>query len=146
VDDFFCEQGFEAVQNEVSGMIVSAGASFGPCTLAAEYVSALDDYNPAQLVFGADGARPHAWQTELAYTMEIMERETVFALGYQGTGKAVALGLPETRLLAAVSVEVLPHVIAALEYCHNEDYGVGDGDEGSDEGADVVTVKLAFEL
>lgn len=132
-DDFLDGQGFEAVQNEVSGMAVSAGASFGPWSLTAEYVSALDNYDSAQVAFGADGAKPRAWQTELACTMEIMERETVFALG-----------LPKTRLLAAATMEVLHHVIAALEYHHDEDYGMGDG--GSGEGADVFTVKLAFEL
>ncbi|OQW85938.1 MAG: hypothetical protein BWK76_07290 [Desulfobulbaceae bacterium A2] len=144
VEDFLDEQGFEAVQDEVAGLALSAGATFGPVSLSAEYVAALDNYDPAQFAFGADGAKPRAWQAEVAYTMEIMERETVFALGYQGTSEALALGLPETRLLAAASVELVPHINLALEYFHDEDYGIADG--GTGEGADTVTLKLAFEL
>jgi len=143
-DDFLDEQGFDAVQDEVSGLALSAGATFGPVSLTAEYVAALDNYDPAQFAFGADGAKPQAWQTELAYTMEIMERETIFALGYQGTSEALALGLPETRLLAAASMEIAPHVNLAFEFAHDKDYGIEDG--GTDEDADIFTLKLAFEL
>jgi hypothetical protein len=88
---------------------------------------------------------------ELGYTMELFERETTFAIGYQGTDEAAALHLPEDMYIGSVRMELFEHTSLAFEYFHAEDYDTflnddGDNIGGSDDDADVATLQLAVEF
>lgn len=107
-------------------------------------VVALDSFGAGEMDFSGHGAKPKAWQTELAYTTEMAEREVTLALGYQRTDEALALGLPEHRYLAAIGIGLFDYTTLSLEYRHDQDYGTADG--GTDANAHQVTAQLAVEF
>jgi hypothetical protein len=126
----------------VGGVNAYLRLSYGPFTFYSEYLAALDDFEGAELEFGERGAKPKAWQAELAYAVDLFNRETTFALGYQASEEAVALKLPEKRYLAAVSVALTENLSWAVEYVHDRDYSVDK--EGTGGKADMFTTQLAF--
>jgi hypothetical protein len=117
---------------------------YGGLSATAEYIAALDSFKPGEMDFAGRGAKPEAWQLELAYTTEVAEREVTLALGYQRTEEAVALGLPEHRYLASIGVGIFDKTTLALEYRHDQDYDLAQG--GTDESANQVVAQLAVEF
>lgn len=125
-------------------LALHANLQHGGWRVMTEYIAALDSFQPGEMDFAGRGARPKAWQLELAYTTEVAEREVTLALGYQRTDEALALGLPEQRYLAAVGVGIFANTTLALEYRHDQDYGIAEG--GTNENAHQVVAQLAVEF
>jgi len=144
IDDVLGEAGLDEIGEYVPGCAAFGGASFGPVSIFAEYVAALDTFAAEELTFVDEGAQPAALNIEVAYTAELIGKETVFALGYQWSDEAVALGLPEQRVLASTGVTLIEGLRVIGEYYHDWDYNLDDG--GSDESADGVTLRLAYEF
>ena len=71
-------------------------------------------------------------------------RDATAALGYQGTAEALALELPEKRLLAGLSIGLVDQVGLGVEWAHDEDYGTAEG--GTGKSADTATVQLSAEF
>ena len=71
----------------------------------------------------------------------INHRDTTIALGYQGTNEALPLELPEERMLATFSVNVLDNTAVSLEWARDQDYESTEG--GTGESADTFTLQLA---
>ena len=134
----------EEIDEHVNGLSLHAAFSTGPFTLIGEYVAALDSFAPGEVEFKGHGARPEAYNLEAAYGTEIAGRATSFALGWQTTNEALDLGLPESRYIGTVRVELFPFTSLAVEYLHDEDYGTGDGGSGAD--ANTLTMQLAMEF
>lgn len=134
----------DEIDDYVAGLSLHAVFSTGPFTIIGEYVTALDEFEVGEIDFDDDGAEPEAWNLEAAFSTELFNRETTFALGYQLTDEAVALGLPEDRYLGAVSMAFFDNTSLAFEYLHDEDYGESDGGTGDD--ADSATMQLAVEF
>lgn len=134
----------EEVDNYVDGFSFHSVFSFGPFTLIGEYVGALDNFAPDEVAFKEQGAKPSSYNLEAAYSMEIADRATTFALGYQATDEALDLGMPESRYIGAVSMDLFPHTALAIEYFLDVDYGTGDG--GSGEKANTLTLQLAMKF
>ncbi|MBS3822104.1 MAG: LbtU family siderophore porin [Phycisphaerae bacterium] len=127
--------------DEVGAWTASAVVGVGDVTLVGEYLAATEDFAPGEVGFRGNGAKPAAWNLEAGYGFEMMGRPATAAVGYQGTDEALALEYPESRLLAAFSVEILPYTALSFEYAHDEDYDTNDG--GSGETADTFTAQLA---
>ena len=144
IDDAFGEAGLDEIEEQVPGLALYAGATFGPVSVFAEYVGAVDSFAESELSFADAGAQPAAINIEAAYTMELMSHETVFAAGYQWSDEAVALSLPEQRVLASAGVALVEGLRVIGEYYHDWDYSVED--DGSDESADGLTLRLAYEF
>lgn len=132
------------VDDFTEALALHAGLQYGGWSILTEYIAALDSFQPSEMDFAGRGARPKAWQLELAYTTEVAEREVTLALGYQRTDEAVALGLPEHRYLAAVGVGIFANTTLALEYRHDQDYDLAQG--GTDKNAHQVVAQLAVEF
>jgi hypothetical protein len=158
------------VADQVPGWTANGALEVGPFTAIGEYVAALDRFDrggyritdfalapgetppftmdwtrvPAELAFDRRGAEPKAWNVELGYGFRVAGREAVAAIGYQGTGEAVALELPERRWLAALSVEVVEDTALSLEWAHDRDYDRRDG--GTGKSADSLTAQVAVEF
>ncbi|HIE02099.1 MAG TPA: LbtU family siderophore porin [Thiotrichaceae bacterium] len=128
----------------VNGLGAHLLFNIGPVSVIGEYLTALDDFNAEHLAFKGKGAEPKAWNAELGYSFNIVGKETTFALGYQGTDEAVAIELPETRLLAGLSMGIYKNTTFSVEYAHDEDYDVSNG--GSGEDAQSVIFQLAVEF
>ena len=133
-----------AIDDYVGGGELHASVGFSGVTLRAGYMTALDDFNSADFAFNGKDASPAAWNLEAAYTTPIMGRDVTFAATYQGSDEALALELPETRIGAAVTVNVMEHAAVTAEYIHDDDYGTSDGGTGND--AHTATVKLAVDF
>jgi len=136
--------GLDFIGDEVPGLAANLKVVASPFFLLAEYVTALDDFRPGEIDFAGHGARPAAWSGEVGASWRLWQRETVFALGVQGTEEAVALGLPEERYLAAIRLYFWDNTSLALEYIHAEDYAEDDG--GSNASAGAATMQLAVEF
>ncbi|MGM0516425.1 MAG: LbtU family siderophore porin [Pseudomonadota bacterium] len=127
--------------SEVNAWTASAVVGIGDLMLVGEYLAAGDAFDAAEIAYKGSGARPGAWNVEASYVFDLMGKPASAGIGYQGTEQAVALGLPESRAIAALSVEIFPRTALSLEYAHDEDYGIADG--GSGESADIFTTQLA---
>ncbi len=128
----------------VAGLNLHAGASYGAFSALAEYTTALDSFEAADLSFRESGAQPAALNGELAYNTVIQGFDTVFALGVQKTWESLGLELPELRYSAAVAVTILEGATVTLEYFLDEDYDLGDGGTGDD--GYGFTTRLAYEF
>lgn len=135
------DMGTDVVDDYVDGFAAHAFFTMGAFGLITEYVTALDSFPAGEVPFAGGGAEPEALMVEGSFVTEFFSRQTVFALGYQTTDEALALGLPEERYLGAVSMEIFANTSLALEYLHDEDYGVSEG--GTGENAHAATVQLA---
>ncbi len=113
------------------GLGVHATAHAGRFTVVAEYVAAMGD-------LAGPGTEVAAWNLEAGYHFDIAERPSTVALGYQQTEDGEAFGLPETRVLAALSVDVLDNTAIGLEWARDEFY--------DDTENDTTTVQLAAEF
>lgn len=143
IADAFDVAGLNTIEETVSGFGAHVGVGLGPVSLIGEYITSLDEF-PAEIEFAGFGAEPEAWNVELAYTAALLNRETVFAIGWQETDEAVAIGLPETRYIGSAGMEIIPQTVLTLEYYHDKDYDLAEG--GTDENADVFTAQLAYEF
>ena len=127
-----------------AGLNLFAGAQFKGFSLFSEYTTALDSFQSEDLSFASGGAEPKAWNTELAYTTELVGKETVFALGYQKTWESLGLELPEYRYSVFGAMGIFEGTTAILEYYYDEDYTVEDG--GTDGDGYGFTTRLAYEF
>ncbi len=132
------------IDDYVDGISAHAIMAVGPFTMVAEYLAALDDFEFGEMDFDGSGAEPKAYNIEVAFSTELIARETTFAMGYQATDEALALELPESRIIGTASMEILPYTALAVEYFHDKDYSKSDGGTGND--ADTLTIQLALEF
>jgi len=132
------------VNDYVGGVAVDGRISSGPFTVIAEYVTATDSFDVTELGFDGIGAQPKAWNIEAGYAFELADKPMSLAIGYQGSDEALALELPETRIAAALSVEILSNTTLSFEWAHDQDYGTSDG--GTGKSADTATAQLALEF
>jgi len=133
-----------SMANQVSGLSLNLGGNYKAFSLTTDYLTALDSFTFDELPYGAEGAEPGAWNSELAYTTAIMDKETVFAVGYQKSWEAVALELPEQRYIAAASMGIFDGTTLTFEYYHDTDYSVDDG--GTDNNGYGFTTRLTYEF
>lgn len=133
-----------SITDEVPGLSLNLGGSYGAFSLITEYTTALDSFVAAELAFGDNGAEPSAWNSELAYTTAIMDKETVFAVGYQKSWEAYALDIPEHRYITSASMTVFEGTTVILEYYLDEFYDQ-DPDAINDDGYGFTT-RLAYEF
>ena len=132
------------LQEYVGGANAYAVYESNGFTGVAEYVSATGAFETNELAFGGRGAEPSAYNLEAGYEVAVLGRPAEVAVAYQGSGEALALGLPETRYLAGVSVSLNHRAALSFEWAHDEDYPIGEG--GTGEEADTFTVQLAVEF
>ncbi|MBU0908909.1 MAG: LbtU family siderophore porin [Proteobacteria bacterium] len=136
--------GASEIADYVEGLAAHILLQYGPFDFVAEYVRALDEFQLNEMAFAGSGAEPEAWSLEAGLTFDLLDRETIFSLAWQGTDEALALGLPEDRYGAAIRMFVLKNTSVSLEYLHDEDYDQADGGTGND--ADSATMQVAVEF
>ncbi|KTG17254.1 MULTISPECIES: LbtU family siderophore porin [unclassified Guyparkeria] len=130
--------------DEVGAWTANAVLGMGDVTLVGEYLTANDSFDAGELAFNGDGAQPAAWNVEASYGFDLLGKPASASIGYQGTDESVALGLPESRVLAALSVEIFRYTALSVEYAHDEDYDIADG--GTGESAGTFLTQLAVEF
>jgi hypothetical protein len=121
----------DQIKDYIGGVGAHAILGWQGLYLIAEYITALDDFEENELLFDNQGAQPSAWNLELAYETKINDRETIFALAYQGTDEAISNNdiddtIPETRISASVGFELFKNISLAFEFMHDENYSEDD--------------------
>ena len=132
------------VARHVPGWAASFNVNWGAASLIGEYVAAMEAFAADEIEFDGRGAKPAAWTIEAAYEFDLGGRAAVAAASWQGTRSALALGLPEQRLLAGLSVEVSDGTALAFEWAQDSDYDAAKG--GTGKKADTFTVLLGAEF
>lgn len=142
ISDTLDEAGLDTISSRVNGLGTHLVAKYGPFSLIGEYIFALNSFEPEELAFDNNGAKPSALNGELAYTTELWAKETVIAAGYQQSRQALTLGLPEQRLIASASIEIFAGTTMAIEYYRDQDYSMADG--GTNEDGHGFTTRLTY--
>ncbi len=140
----FEEAGFESSTDNLSGLNLNLGARYGAFTLTGGYIRALDTSPPAPLSLEDNQSDPIVWNGELAYTTEVLRRETVLAVGYQDSSESLKLYLPERRYITRASMVIFDKTTWTLEYYIDKDLAAEEA--GINEDGYGVTTKIGFEF
>ena len=144
IDENLDGVGIDDPSERTGGWTISAVGAFGPFSLIGEYLAATEEFDADALSFDGDGAKPSAWNIEAGYSFEVMGRESIAAIAYQGTREALGIDLPEERWLLGWSVEIFDNTALSFEWAHDSDYGESDG--GTGESAESFVAQLAVEF
>ncbi|MBK1731421.1 LbtU family siderophore porin [Thiococcus pfennigii] len=136
--------GIDDPSERTGGWTIHAMGALGPVSLIGEYLSATEEFDADALSFNGKGAKPSAWNIEAGYGFEVMGRESVAAVAYQGTREALGIELPKERWLVGWSVEIFDNTALSFEWAHDSDYGQSDG--GTGKSADSFVAQLAVEF
>ena len=152
-DNFGAGKGEESLQKRVAGGDIHALVMAGPVRLLAEYVTALEKFDQADLTYRDKAAKPRALQVELGYDFNIDKLPSNFSIGYNQSYQSAAVGLAKKSYLAVFNTSVLKDTMQALEFRHDVEYNEVAGsaklngvDEqvGANTGRHSNTVSLLF--
>jgi len=124
----------------VPATVIYANLSFGSLHVIFEHLST-DQYDAGEVAFKSKGATIAATNIEVGYDLSIAGVESTVGLALQTTEEALALGLPEEKMLIALSMGIYDETALSFEYATSTDYAVADGGTGKD--ATSYTVQLA---
>jgi hypothetical protein len=129
------------LEDIVAGFVLSGSLSSADFMIIGEYVAATSSFDAADLSFDGRDAKPTAWGIEGAYNFLLSGKDATVAIGLQGSSEAVNIGLPESRVLVALSVDMLEATSVAVEWVHDKAYGKPDG--GSGDSNNAITFRLS---
>lgn len=115
--------GNERVQKK-QAMDVHGNVGYDRFNFAAEWVGAIDTFREQDLSFNGRGARPQAAQFELSMTFKSFDRPSSIGVGYQWSKEALALNLPQQRILGVFNISIWKDTVESLEYRHDIDYNI----------------------
>lgn len=133
------------IKDYVGGFAGYFVAEYGQFSFGAEYISALDEFNPGEMAYAVDRAginqktKPASYNFEFAYRPIDMLQ---LALRYEGSKNMFAL-YPEKQYGGCISWGLFKYTVLSAEYLH------GTYDENNDvimDDRDVFTVQLAVEF
>ncbi len=128
----------------VDGLSTHLILNMGAFSFIGEYITALDEFQADHFTFAGHGAEIQVWNTEVAFSFNAMGKNLTLAAGYQATEESLALQLPQSRILAALTMALSDNATIGLEYALDEDYDQADGGTGED--AETATLQLAIEF
>jgi len=136
--------GYGVVATEApSAVNVTLGASYRAFTLTGGYIRAVDaKMSPTYFDLIGNQAEPVSWNSELAYSTELLRKQTTLAVGYQRSSESLQLYLPEERWRTKAMVALFDSTTLTLEYYQDREYLNKDGvleEEGYG-----VTTKIGF--
>lgn len=105
-------------------MDVHGNLGFDRFNLSAEWVGAIDDFRPQDLSFNGRAAKPQAIQTEVGMTFRAFDRPSSIGVGYQWSKDALALNLPQQRILGVFNISIWKDTVESIEYRHDIDYSI----------------------
>lgn len=144
ITDHLNSKDLDTVESRISGLSTNLLATVGSFSLIGEYTVTLDTFSATEIAFDTSGAEPKAWNIEIGYATELLGKETVFALGYQGSEECIELELPERRIIGAASFVIFNGTTVSFEYLYDEDYSRSEG--GTGDGAGTFTTNLSYEF
>ena len=131
--------GEEGISDYAGGIALYGIAEFNGFTAVGEYVTATDSFSFAETVI-----EPSAYNLEVGYGFDLNGKEAVIAVGVQGTDEALALELPESKILIGFSYALYESTSLSFEFSRESDYDTREG--GSGEDTNVFTIQVAAEF
>jgi len=110
--------------------------------LLGETVTTQDAFAVDRLPFDGKESKPSATNIELSYTLDSGGHNLTLGFALQSTEQAMALRLPETRTLFALSYGSAEGAAIGLEVGSDKDYEVG----GEQKDGSLVNIQLAVEF
>jgi len=104
---------------------------FDRFNVSLEWVEALRSFRPQDLSFNGLGAKPQAAQAEANMTFKAFNRPSSIGVGYQWSKDALALNLPQQRLVGVFNISIWKDTVESLEYRHDIDYGLNQYANGA---------------
>jgi hypothetical protein len=127
---------------KASGVNVSLGARYKAVTLTGGYIRAMDPRSPVDLALDSKTNDPVAWNSELAYSTELLRRETTLAIGYLKASDGLNAVLPEERYSTKASMALSNSTTLSLEYYQDREIAVGNGEEDGY----GITTRIGFDF
>jgi len=132
----------EGSPDKLSGVNLSLGASYKAFTLTGGYVRALDNRTSTELALEGKENDLIAWNSEIAYSTELLRRETTLAVGYQKSSDALQYYLPEERYRTRASMAFSESTTFSLEYYQDKEYAAKNGEESGY----GITTRIGFDF
>lgn len=116
--------------------------------LDAEYMAAVEEFDPDTLAEGASGARPSVWNIETGLNLcTFPDRVLEVAFQYAGSDETGGLGFPESRYGVNLNQEIFKNVVASLGYAHDEYHdGTLDDEDREMDDRDIVFSQVAVDF
>lgn len=127
-------------RQRVSAVAIDASLNSGPFSIFADYVTATTSFSNTDLGSKGlgvvangtgTGAKPWAGNIQAGYNFNAWSKNQNVYLGYQASGNAVAIFLPQSRWLAGYNVDVYKNTNLGLEIAHDNAYSTNQGGVGS---------------
>jgi hypothetical protein len=97
----------------------------GHVDLIAEYIFAATRFNPYDMSYNNAGAKPSAFDLELAVSFESLfdcERPVSIGVGYGKSYQALAMGIPLSRTSLVMNTSIWRNTLQSLEFRHDVQY------------------------
>lgn len=127
---------------KASGVNVSLGARYKAVTLTGGYIRAMDPRSPVEFALDSKVNDPVAWNSELAYSTELLRRETTLAIGYLKASDGLNALLPEERYSTRASMALSNSTRLSLEYYQDREIAIGNGEEDGY----GITTRIGFDF
>ncbi|OGT59412.1 MAG: hypothetical protein A3F43_03865 [Gammaproteobacteria bacterium RIFCSPHIGHO2_12_FULL_42_10] len=123
---------FEQISHNVPGYNVRGVFTLlDHVSLVGEFVGAATAFNVNDMSFNGHGAKPWALDAEAAYTFTIFDNKpSTFAVGYQKTTEALAVGLPMNRISLVMQTSLLRNTLQGIEFRHDQTYAASSSANG----------------
>ncbi len=142
----------------VSALAANADVKFKALDASVNYVGAMNSFNQADVAYtdnsGATerGARPAAWGIDTGYSFPVMNHDSRFGVGYQGSYNAANIDLTgagegsmaQKRYLANYTFNVSKYTDIGLEVRHDIAYSASQGGPGTS--ANTATARVAVKF
>lgn len=116
----------EILQKSVSALNLHGMVRYDKFRVIAEYVGALEGFDPTDLAYNGTGARPTALHTEVNYDFDVMGKTVAVGLGYGHTWQALPLNLPQERYWILSRTSLFKNTVQALELQYDKNYSFND--------------------
>jgi hypothetical protein len=132
----------DSPNNKVPGVNLKLGASYKALAVTGGYIRALENRTLLDLALDSKEGSPMIWNSEVAYSMELLRRETTLAVGYQKTSEALLSYLPEERYKTRASVALSNATVLSFEYYQDREFGTKN--KTGEEGGYGITTKFGI--
>lgn len=135
----------------VPGADAHTEISYGPWSLALEFLGAVRSFAPEDLTFNGGGADPKASHIELSRNFLIQNQTYTAGVAYGRSWEAVGLNLPQQSFIGYLRTSFWKNTIEAIEFRHDQDYSVRNdstavddefSNTGSGKGRDMLLAQL----